>query len=109
MNQLYYPPSRISEANRQIKTRVNEYRYFMNLLSRYDCRGALNDLTPYLPKSEGFERSVGLSIEEKRIESYCEQERYRALVVNEDEELLYQGELFCYGLQYLFNDLIYDF
>ena len=66
----------------------------MDFIFRYDCRGALNDLTSYLPKSEGFDRFVGLSNEEKRIESLCDQERFRALTVNEDEEILYQGRVY---------------
>lgn len=66
---------------------------FWKFNCRYDCRGALNDLIPYLPKSEGFDRFLNLSNEEKRIESLCDQERYRALTVNEDEELLYQGKI----------------
>lgn len=58
---------------------------------RYDCRGALTDLTKYLPKSESFDRHASLSNEEKRIEQLCDQERYRAMTTNEEEEILYQG------------------
>lgn len=58
---------------------------------RYDCRGALSDLNPYLPKSDVFDRRAGLSNEEKRIEALCDEERFRALNVNEEEEILYQG------------------
>ncbi|XP_065201078.1 protein suppressor of white apricot [Planococcus citri] len=61
-------------------------------IDRYDCRGALNDLTKYLPKSESFDLRANLSNQEKRIEQLCDEERYRALTTNEEEETLFQEE-----------------
>lgn len=51
----------------------------------------MNDLTKYLPKSESFDLRANLSNQEKRIEQLCDEERYRALTTNEEEDTLYQG------------------
>ena len=51
----------------------------------------MNDLTKYLPKSESFDLRANLSNQEKRIEQLCDEERYRALTTNEEEEILDQG------------------
>uniref|UniRef100_A0A1B6KTR0 SURP motif domain-containing protein n=1 Tax=Graphocephala atropunctata TaxID=36148 RepID=A0A1B6KTR0_9HEMI len=57
-------------------------------IDRYDARGHLSDLTPY--DGPGAEHVP--TTEEKRVESLCDEERYRAMSVNEEESLLYQEE-----------------
>lgn len=63
-------------------------------IDRYDVRGALYDLSKYEAISGQQEESfwINLSNEERRIEQLCDEERYRALTHNEDEEALYQEE-----------------
>ncbi|XP_075232655.1 uncharacterized protein LOC142331003 [Lycorma delicatula] len=63
-------------------------------IDRYDVRGALYDLTQYEAISGHQEELfwINLSNEERRIEQLCDEERYRALTHNEDEEALYQEE-----------------
>lgn len=58
---------------------------------RYDCRGALSDLTPYIANSSNFDPWIGFTPEERKIEQLCDKERYRALTSNEEEENIYQG------------------
>jgi hypothetical protein len=62
---------------------------------RYDGRGALYDLKQYeaQPGSHDANRWVGLSDAERRVEQLCDEERYRALQHNEEEEALYQGRI----------------
>jgi hypothetical protein len=53
----------------------------------------LYDLKQYeaLPGGHDANRWVGLSDAERRVEQLCDEERYRALHHNEEEETLYQG------------------
>lgn len=62
---------------------------------RYDGRGALYDLKQYEAQPGGHDanRWVGLSEAERRVEQLCDEERYRALHHNEEEEALYQGRI----------------
>jgi hypothetical protein len=62
---------------------------------RYDGRGALYDLKQYEAQPGGHDanRWVGLSDAEHRVEQLCDEERYRALQHNEEEEALYQGRI----------------
>jgi hypothetical protein len=62
---------------------------------RYDGRGALYDLKQYEAQPGGHDsnRWVGLSDAERRVEQLCDEERYRALQHNEEEEALYQGKI----------------
>jgi hypothetical protein len=67
--------------------------WLVGLSCRYDGRGALYDLKQYeaLPGGHDANRWVGLSDAERRVEQLCDEERYRALHHNEEEEALYQG------------------
>jgi hypothetical protein len=67
--------------------------WLVGLSCRYDGRGALYDLKQYeaLPGGHDANRWVGLSDSERRVEQLCDEERYRALHHNEEEEALYQG------------------
>ncbi|KAF6203892.1 hypothetical protein GE061_002229 [Apolygus lucorum] len=58
-------------------------------IDRYDGRGALYDLAAHESK-ETYLEEVGE--EEKALEQLCDEERYRALYVNEDEELTSKEE-----------------
>lgn len=66
--------------------------------SRYDGRGALYDLKQYEAMSGGHDanRWVGLSDSERYVEQLCDEERYRALQHNEEEEALYQGNILMF-------------
>lgn len=68
--------------------------WLVGLSCRYDGRGALYDLKQYeaLPGGHDANRWVGLSDAERRVEQLCDEERYRALHHNEEEEALYQGK-----------------
>nr|XP_018913320.1 PREDICTED: splicing factor, suppressor of white-apricot homolog [Bemisia tabaci] len=61
-------------------------------IDRYDGRGTLYDLSMYEALPDGQDRWFGLSSEERYVEQMCDEERYRALTTNEDEEALYQEE-----------------
>ncbi|KDR07998.1 hypothetical protein L798_02448, partial [Zootermopsis nevadensis] len=63
-------------------------------IDRYDGRGALYDLKQYEAQPGGHDanRWVGLSDAERRAEQLCDEERYRSLHHNEEEEALYQEE-----------------
>ncbi|KAL0266238.1 UNVERIFIED_CONTAM: hypothetical protein PYX00_008841 [Menopon gallinae] len=61
-------------------------------IDRYDARGTLYDLKNAEAPSGGFDRFFGLTDIEKQVESMCDEERYRALVTNEEEESMYQEE-----------------
>lgn len=59
---------------------------------RYDVRGALFDISKY--EASNIETNIAwdsLSSDERKVELMCDEERYRALFHNEDEEALYQG------------------
>uniref|UniRef100_A0A146MCL0 Protein suppressor of white apricot n=2 Tax=Lygus hesperus TaxID=30085 RepID=A0A146MCL0_LYGHE len=58
-------------------------------IDRYDGRGALYDLAAHEPKDSYLEE---VGEEEKALEQLCEEERYRSLYINEDEELTYKEE-----------------
>lgn len=47
----------------------------------------------YETSAEGYDtaRWLGLTDAERRVEQLCDEERYRALHTNEDEEELYRG------------------
>ncbi|XP_018577748.1 splicing factor, suppressor of white-apricot homolog [Anoplophora glabripennis] len=63
-------------------------------IDRYDCRGALSDLTKYEASREGFDamRWLGLSDKERQLEELCDKERYYSLEINEEEEEMYKEE-----------------
>ncbi|XP_063930077.1 splicing factor, suppressor of white-apricot homolog isoform X2 [Zophobas morio] len=63
-------------------------------IDRYDCRGALSDLSPYEASREGFDamRWLGLSESERKLEQLCDKERYYSLHINEEEEQMYKEE-----------------
>ncbi|KAK6642152.1 hypothetical protein RUM44_013875 [Polyplax serrata] len=61
-------------------------------IDRYDARGTLFDLKQAEAPSGGFDRYFGLTDMERQVESMCDDERYRALVTNEEEETMYQEE-----------------
>lgn len=62
---------------------------------RYDCRGALSELSSCEASREGYDamRWLGLNEGERRIEQLCDEERYYSLYTNEEEEELYKGTL----------------
>ncbi|XP_056633487.1 splicing factor, suppressor of white-apricot homolog isoform X1 [Diorhabda sublineata] len=63
-------------------------------IDRYDCRGALSDLTKYEASREGYDatRWLGLSEKERNVEELCDKERYHSLLINEEEEQMYKEE-----------------
>ncbi|GJQ85386.1 su(w[a]) [Trypoxylus dichotomus] len=63
-------------------------------IDRYDCRGALSDLSAYEASREGYDatRWLGLSESDRRIEQLCDEERYYSLRTNEEEEAMYKEE-----------------
>lgn len=58
---------------------------------RYDGRGALGDLRIYEPPTGGFDQRTILTEEELKIEQLCDEERYRSLYHNDEEESTYHG------------------
>ncbi|CAG2059523.1 unnamed protein product [Timema podura] len=60
-------------------------------IDRYDGRGALFDLHMFEAQSDSSSW-LALSDSERHIEQLCDEERYRALSHNEEEEALYQEE-----------------
>ena len=52
---------------------------FIGTFFRYDARGTLFDLKSFETPPGGYDRSEGLTGEEKRIEQLCDEERYFAL------------------------------
>nr|CAD7410507.1 unnamed protein product [Timema cristinae] len=60
-------------------------------IDRYDGRGALYDLQMFEAQSDSSSW-LALSDSERHIEQLCDEERYRALSHNEEEEALYQEE-----------------
>nr|CAD7258464.1 unnamed protein product [Timema shepardi] len=60
-------------------------------IDRYDGRGALYDLQMFEAQADSSSW-LALSDSERRIEQICDEERYRALSHNEEEEALYQEE-----------------
>lgn len=76
---------------------------------RYDGRGALYDLKQCEAQPGGHDanRWVGLSGAERRVEQLCDEERYRALHHNEEEEALYQGRIIL-KLFVVFSNLLND-
>ncbi|RZF37216.1 hypothetical protein LSTR_LSTR017151, partial [Laodelphax striatellus] len=61
-------------------------------IDRYDVRGAVYDLSQFETTRQEEPLWFNLSQEEMKIEQMCDEERYRALTTNEDEEALYQEE-----------------
>ncbi|XP_074026879.1 suppressor of white-apricot isoform X2 [Leptinotarsa decemlineata] len=63
-------------------------------IDRYDCRGALGDLSKYEASKEGYDtmRWLGLSEKEMNLEELCDKERYHSLEINEEEEEMYKEE-----------------
>ncbi|CAB0006360.1 unnamed protein product [Nesidiocoris tenuis] len=59
-------------------------------IDRYDGRGALYDLAAHEPKE--FYPLDESGEEEKALEQLCDEERYRSLYINEEEELTYKEE-----------------
>ena len=59
---------------------------------RYDARGTLFDLKPHEAPQGGYDRTEGLTSEEKRIEKFCDEERYFALYKDEAEEAVIKEE-----------------
>lgn len=63
----------------------------ISLISRYDVRATISDITPYEAISQTFTRFDGLSEAEKQAEMLAEEERYYSLYRNEVEEEMYKG------------------
>ncbi|KAJ2940303.1 hypothetical protein O0L34_g11875 [Tuta absoluta] len=61
-------------------------------IDRYDARGALHDLGSHEAPPGGFDWRVELSRTEQEVEQLCDEERYRALHTDEDEEEMYKEE-----------------
>nr|CAD7416286.1 unnamed protein product [Timema poppensis] len=60
-------------------------------IDRYDGRGALYDLQTFEAQADSSSW-LALSDSERHMEQLCDEERYRALSHNEEEEALYQEE-----------------
>lgn len=60
-------------------------------LDRYDARGALHELSRFEAPPGGYDWRVELTRSEQEVEQLCDEERYRALHTDEDEELMYKG------------------
>ncbi|KAJ0173259.1 hypothetical protein K1T71_011435 [Dendrolimus kikuchii] len=61
-------------------------------IDRYDARGALHDLSALEAPPGGFDWRVELTKNEHDVEQLCDEERYRALHTDEDEEEMYKEE-----------------
>ncbi|XP_045453913.1 protein suppressor of white apricot [Melitaea cinxia] len=61
-------------------------------IDRYDARGALHDLSTLEAPSGGYDWRVELTRAELDVEQLCDEERYRALHTDEDEEEMYKEE-----------------
>ncbi|XP_034827870.1 protein suppressor of white apricot-like isoform X1 [Maniola hyperantus] len=61
-------------------------------IDRYDARGALHDLSALEAPPGGFDWRVELTRTELDVEQLCDEERYRALHTDEDEEEMYKEE-----------------
>lgn len=73
-------------------------------LGRYDARGALHELSSHEAPPGGFDWRVELRKSELDVEQLCDEERYRALHTDEDEEEMYKGKLLrCFIFSKLFN------
>ncbi|XP_054279710.1 protein suppressor of white apricot isoform X2 [Macrosteles quadrilineatus] len=57
-------------------------------IDRYDARGHLSEVSQF----EATNQDYVLTAEERRIEQICDEERYRALHHNEEEQEMYQEE-----------------
>nr|CAG4644036.1 EOG090X07RL [Lepidurus arcticus] len=55
-------------------------------IDRYDARGTLHNLQLYEAPPGGYHRFEGLTVEERRIEELCDEERYAALYNDEIEQ-----------------------
>ncbi|CAG9126501.1 unnamed protein product [Plutella xylostella] len=61
-------------------------------IDRYDARGALHDLSRLEAPPGGFDWRVELTRNELDVEQLCDEERYRAMHTDEDEEEMYKGK-----------------
>ncbi|XP_060806531.1 protein suppressor of white apricot isoform X1 [Amyelois transitella] len=61
-------------------------------IDRYDARGALHDLSALEAPSGGYDWRIELTRAELDVEQLCDEERYRALHTDEDEEEMYKEE-----------------
>ncbi|CAB3245950.1 unnamed protein product [Arctia plantaginis] len=61
-------------------------------IDRYDARGALHDLSRLEAPPGGYDWRVELTKDQQDVEQLCDDERYRALHTNEDEEEMYKEE-----------------
>lgn len=61
-------------------------------IDRYDARGTLYDLSQTEAPPGGYDRFIELKESEKVIELACDEERYRSLHTNEEEDRLYREE-----------------
>ncbi|CAK1541807.1 unnamed protein product [Leptosia nina] len=61
-------------------------------IDRYDGRGALHDLRSLEAPPGGYDWRVELTRAELDVEQLCDEERYRALHTDEDEEEMYKEE-----------------
>lgn len=64
---------------------------FCVYFGRYDARGALHDLSALEAPPGGYDWRVELTRAEREVEQLCDEERYRALHTDEDEEEMYKG------------------
>ena len=76
----------------QVYSRIfcNRAVCFINF--RYDARGTLFDLKVHEAPQGGFNRTEGLTSEERHLEKLCDQERYFALYKDEAEEAVIKEE-----------------
>lgn len=66
-------------------------------MARYDARGALHDLSRLEAPPGGYDWRVELTKEQQDVEQLCDEERYRALHTDEDEEEMYKGiNILCF-------------
>ena len=76
-------------------------------IDRYDGRGALSDLKAH-EAQPGMSADECLTEAERKVELLCNEERYRALHCNEDEEALYQGNyIFVFTIHSLYCNFLF--
>lgn len=65
-------------------------------MDRYDARGALHELSRHEAPPGGYDSRLELTKTEYDVEQLCDEERFRALHTDEDEELMYKGWYFIF-------------
>lgn len=80
-----------SVSNPKFSTYYSSLMLIRGYLGRYDARGALHELSSHEAPPGGFDWRVELRKTELDVEQLCDEERYRALHTDEDEEEMYKG------------------